>query len=145
MINAVRASIFYVLVVFAIGFVLGGVRTLYVAPRLGDEGAVIVELPLMIGASYLVCRRLVQPVSPRLGPRALMGGLAFVGLMLLEFGMATALFGRNPAAYANRMTTLAGLLGLAGQLVFAAMPMLLLRARRAEAGKQGPSMGSDPS
>lgn len=125
MANAARAGIIYVAIVFAIGFALGTLRTLVVAPRVGDVVAVIIELPLMIGAYWLVCRRLVRGVSPRLSARALMGGLAFVLLMAIEFGMATLLFGRSPAAYAASFATLAGLLGLAGQIVFGLLPLFV--------------------
>ena len=52
-----------------------------------------------------------------------MGGSAFLWLMVAEFGLALA-FGRSPAAYLASLLIAAGLLGLAGQLGFAALPIL---------------------
>ncbi len=60
--------------------------------------------------------------------RAVMGGSAFVLLMLAEFGLAMA-FGRAPGACLASFFTQAGLLGLAGQLVFAALPLFIKPAR----------------
>ena len=57
-----------------------------------------------------------------------MGGSAFVLLMLAEFGLAMA-FGRAPGACLASFFTQAGLLGLAGQLVFAALPLFIKPAR----------------
>jgi hypothetical protein len=37
--------------VFAVGFLLGTIRKLWLAPAIGDLAAVGVELPVMIGAS----------------------------------------------------------------------------------------------
>jgi hypothetical protein len=60
-----------------------------------------------------------------------MGAIAFALLMVLEFGVSTLLFGNTPGAHLARYAEAVPLLGLAGQLVFAAMPcLLLLRARR---------------
>jgi hypothetical protein len=123
MIKAVGAGLLYLASVFAIGFVLGTLRSLVVAPRIGALAAVAIELPLMIGAAWLICRRLVRGVSPRLAVRATMSGVAFAGLMMLEFGLAALAFGQSPADYAARLWSPAGLLGLAGQVVFAVLPL----------------------
>ncbi|WP_372917409.1 hypothetical protein [Sandarakinorhabdus sp.] len=63
-----------------------------------------------------------QPLA--LAGRAVMGGTAFVWLMLAEFGLSLA-FGRAASGYGAALVTPAGLLGLAGQLVFAALPLFI--------------------
>jgi len=67
-----------------------------------------------------------QPLA--LAGRAVMGGSAFVWLMLAEFGLAMA-FGRAPGAYLASFFTVDGFIGLAGQLAFAALPLLIKPAR----------------
>ena len=47
-----RAAIAYWAVVFALGFVLGTVRTLWLAPAIGVTVATAVELPIMLAASW---------------------------------------------------------------------------------------------
>jgi len=46
-----RPALAYFLPVFALGFVLGTVRTLWLAPMLGELAAVAAELPVMLAAS----------------------------------------------------------------------------------------------
>lgn len=121
---ALRAGLAYFLIVFAIGFGLGTLRTLVIVPRVGELVAVCLELPLMLGASWLVCRRLVRRVAPAAAPRLVMGGTAFALLILAEFALAVLAFGQAPAAYAARLSSPAGLIGFAGQVIFALMPLI---------------------
>jgi hypothetical protein len=114
----------YYLIIFAIGFALGTIRTLVLAPSLGAFAAVALELPVMLAACWWVCGRLVRHLPPGLAPRVVMGGSAFVLLMFTEFAMSIWLFGRSPAAYAAGLVTAAGLLGLAGQIAFALLPLI---------------------
>jgi hypothetical protein len=51
-----RAGVLYAIIVFLIGFILGTIRVLLVVPRLGETTAVIIEAPVMLTASWLICR-----------------------------------------------------------------------------------------
>jgi hypothetical protein len=124
MANALAAGFRYFLIVFAIGFALGTVRTLLLAPRIGDLAAVALELPAMLAAAWWVCGKLVRRLPDGLAPRVLMGGTAFILLMVAELAMSIWLFGRSPAAYATGLATSAGVLGLAGQIAFALLPLI---------------------
>jgi hypothetical protein len=119
----------YFAAVFAAGFALGTVRVLAVEPALGETGAVAVELPVMLAASWLACGWSLArfDVPRRLQARAVMGGLAFALLMLAELGMSMLGFGRTLTEHLTRYRDLPAALGLAGQLVFASFPMLRLR------------------
>jgi hypothetical protein len=112
--------------VFALGFLLGVLRVGLLAPRLGELLAVLVELPLILAAAWWVCGRLVVafrvPASVR--DRLVMGGIAFTLLMAAEFGLARVLSGASPSMHLAAMLTPAGLVGLAGQMVFALFPLL---------------------
>ena len=117
----------YAGLVFAAGFVLGTLRVLVLAPALGETGALLLELPVMLVISWLVARHLCARMSvpARLGPRLAMGGTAFLILMLLEVAIGILLFERGPS---EAVAALAGP-GLAAQALFGLFPALLLFGR----------------
>jgi hypothetical protein len=125
--TALAAGLRYFLGVFALGFVLGTIRTLWLAREVSELAAVLAELPLMIAASWWWCRRLLARQPLDLAGRAVMGGTAFIWLMLAEFALALA-FGRTPAQYLAGLLAPAGQLGLAGQGVFALLPLVVKTA-----------------
>jgi hypothetical protein len=57
---ATEAGALYAIIVFLIGFILGSIRVLLVAPRLGETIAVIIEAPVILAASWFVCRCCVK-------------------------------------------------------------------------------------
>lgn len=132
--GAVRAGAIYFALVFAAGFVLGPIRVLVLAPRMGELGAVLVEAPLMVGAIVLagvwLARRGVTPEGS--GSRLVMGGVALACLFAAEVGTASLLRGQSLSDYASRLVQPAGhvFLGLAS--FFALWPALhgLLDPRR---------------
>lgn len=63
-----------------------------------------------------------------------MGALAFGFLMLAELALSVGLFGRSINEYARDLTTLRGLVGLGGQVVFALIPLLRLTIESPEDG-----------
>jgi len=125
----VKAGIAYFAIVFAAGFVLGTVRTLVLAPRIGAFGAVLIELPLMLAVAWLVCRWLVRQlaVGSAWSERLLMGVVAFVLLMIAELILSVAAFGGTVPGFIAALGTPEGALGLAGQLAFAALPLVVRR------------------
>ena len=125
MAGALRAGALYFAVIFALGFLLGTVRTLALAPRIGEMGAVLAELPVILAASWFAAGRLARQLGPALRPRIAMGGFAFALLMAAETGLA-AVLGEAPFA---GLATPAGALGFAGQLFFAAFPALRIPKR----------------
>jgi hypothetical protein len=133
---AVRAGTVYFAIVFAAGFVLGAARVLVIAPLIGELGAVIVELPIMLAVSWIVCGSLVERfrVPPDRRARLTMGAVAFALLMAAEFALSVWAFGRSVGDYAESFRTWAGVVGLAGQLAFAALPLLRMRNVRPGGG-----------
>ena len=122
-----RAALLYWLGIFALGFVLGTVRVLWLAPALGGGPAVLLELPLMLAASWWLAARLLARFAIRSGGAALaMGLLALALLLAAELGLAMAL-GGSPRGWLAGLGTPAGLLGLAGQGLFGLVPWLLWR------------------
>ena len=118
-------ALLYVAMVFVAAFVLGAFRVMLVAPRLGELAAVALEVPVVLGLSWLVAGRVLRrwPL-PRTGQRLAMGGLAFALLMLAETVLGITLFGRSLPGILAAIATLPGLVGLAGQIGFALVPAL---------------------
>lgn len=130
--HAVLAGAAYFALVFALGFVLGTVRTIVVRDAPGGSGrliGVLIELPVMLWASWFLCRHVIRrcAVAAATAPRAVMGGVAFALLLLAELGIGAWLFGRTPAEHLALYRDASYALGLAAQFAFALMPMLQLR------------------
>ena len=125
---ALKAGLLYFLGVFALGFALGGIRLILLVPALGELLAVLIELPVILGLSWLLCARAIHKAQLAAQPRArlLMGAVAFVLLMLAEFLLARFMFAESTAEYLAGFATANRLLGLAGQILFALFPLLQL-------------------
>ncbi len=132
----ILAGVAYFALVFALGFLLGTVRTFFVrdAPSGGRLIGVLIELPIMIGASWLLCRHFVRrfAVASTVAARSAMGGLAVALLLLAELAVGAILFGRTPTEHLALYRDASYALGLAAQIVFGLMPLLqLTNGRRA--------------
>lgn len=124
----IRAALRYWLGVFALGFVLGTVRTLWLEPWLGPLAAVALELPVMLAASWWWSGRvLARRPLPRRGLALGAGVLAFALLLGSELALALAL-GGTAQGWLAALATPPGALGLAGQVLFGLFPALRWRA-----------------
>ena len=124
MVVPIRARIAYAIVVFLIG--LGIVRILLLIPQVGETEAVSLETPLMLAASWFVCRWFVDrlDVPRRAGARAVMGVVAFTVLMLAELGLSAHVFGQSEAEFAGSYASVPGAIGLTAQMIFAIFPVM---------------------
>jgi hypothetical protein len=120
--------------VFALGFVLGTLRILLVAPAIGPFGAALLETPFILAASWLVCGWLISrsKLGPGLLSRAWMGIVAFVLVIGAEAALGIYGFGRSWAEQSRAFVEPAGLTGLGGQILFALMPLVRRVARAAD-------------
>jgi hypothetical protein len=130
--RALTATTFYFLALFALGFVLGTIRVLFVGPQIGDLGATLLEVPLMLTAAFFLCRWAVGrwQVSPALATRWAIMLWFLVLLLLFETLLGIALFGRTLAETWAGLATPAGLVGLTAQIIAALLPLLIGRDRR---------------
>jgi hypothetical protein len=121
----------YATPVFLAGCAIGTFRLVFVAPRVGGTWAVIMELPVILGISWYASR-----LSCRLFPARnfadtrLIGAFAFLLLMSAEWALDVAVFRRSPVEHVALYLTVAGALGLTGQLMFAMLPLLQLKLRK---------------
>ncbi|QHL92025.1 hypothetical protein GVO57_14115 (plasmid) [Sphingomonas changnyeongensis] len=135
--RAAQAGVTYFAGMFAIGFVLGTLRVLLLVPAIGEWGATLTELPVMLAVSWLYCGWLTRwlDVPERLGPRLQMGAVALTLLWIAEILLGICLFGRHLPQQILAMARGPGLAGLAAQIIFATFPFVqsIIRARSEKA------------
>lgn len=126
--NTVKAGLAYFLIVFAIGFVLGTIRTLWLSPMIGPFPATLIELPIILTASWVVSGLLINrmQIAAVDRDRLMMGAVAFSVTMIAEVLLGLA-FGRSLADQWSKLIQLAGLTGLAGQALFGLIPWIRLK------------------
>lgn len=126
---AVRAGLIYFAVVYTVGFVLGMARTLLVAPAIGDVPATLIELPLMIFASYVAARAVIDRVlsAPTRPERTVMGAAALMALLTAEAAMAGPMRGWSLADWIASFATFEGALTLLAFALFGLMPVIVGR------------------
>lgn len=130
--RAAEAGVAYFGLVFAAGFLLGTLRVLVLTPNIGETVAVAFELPVMLAVSWFGCRWLVARfgVAAVLTPRLVMGGVAFSILVLAEVAVSKLAFGRSLSDHLAQYGEPSTMLGLAGQIAFAAFPAVQLSTNR---------------
>jgi len=131
--NWVSAGVVYFAVIFALGFVLGTIRVFVTAPFIGDPWATLIELPVMLSASWWWSVRTIRryQVPQTLAVRVSMGLLALTLLLSAEAALSVVAFGRDLAAHFAEYMRVGPMLGLLAQLAFAAFPVLQSRLDRA--------------
>ena len=131
--NILKAGCAYFFLVFSLGFILGTIRVLAVIPRIGEFAATLLELPLILTASWLVSGWLIRKmkIAPETCSRLLMGAAAF-GITMLAEPLLGLSFGRSLADQWAALLRPAGIAGLAGQALFGLMPWIRLQTIDAE-------------
>ncbi len=125
--RTIKAALAYWGAVFALAFVIGALRVTWLAPRIGETAAVLIEVPVILAASWLAAGWAVRRFAiASAGQAAAMGALAFLLLMASEALLAVVI-GDGVGAWLAGMASTAGAIGLAGQLGFAVMPMMVRR------------------
>ncbi len=128
-----KAGAAYFVVVFAIGSGCGTLRTLVIAPHVGEVAAVLIELPAMLAASWLACawvlNRFAVPARGR--ERLAIGAVAFLLLIAAEAALGVFALGRSLAAHVGTYRLTAVQVGLAAQLLFGLFPVIQPKSKRA--------------
>jgi hypothetical protein len=121
-----RLALVYSASVFSIGFVLGAARTLWIAPRLGDRVAELVEMPVMVAASFLVARAVMRRAGAiGVGRAALVGVAALALLLCAELAVVAFVRGQTLADYVASRDPVSGSAYVLALVLFAAMPALV--------------------
>ncbi len=129
--RALPAAAAYFAIVFSVAFLLGVVRTLYIAPGVGAVAAVLIEAPVILFVSWFAAGWTIRrfSVPTRTPDRLMMGLVAFSLLMTVETAMSLLLFGRPLAQQFAAWATAAGAIGLLAQAAFGLMPVWVARRR----------------
>ena len=122
-----NAGIFYFVLVFGSGFVLGIIRTLWAVPRFGTRVAELVEMPIMLAVIIAAARWIIRrfPAPPTRSDRLAVGCIALAFLLVSEFTIVLWLRSLSIVDYLTGRDPVSGtayylLLG-----VFAIMPLLV--------------------
>ena len=123
---AIKAGEIYGAALFAAGLILGILRSIFLAPRVGDLPAVALELPVMLALAWVLSGWVLRrwPVAPGALPRLVMGGIALAVVILCEVVFSRLVFDIPLSGALAQLVTPPGLLGLAGQLAAAVIPLL---------------------
>ncbi len=124
-----KAGGLYFTLVFAVGFALGPIRELWAVPRFGPRMAELMEMPIMLVAIIFSARwtiqRLAMPRRPLI--RLSVGATALMLLLLAELGVVFRLRGLSLGEYLAGRDPVSGTVYAVMLLVFAVMPLLVLR------------------
>ena len=129
--ETLKAGVLYFVLVFAAGFVLGTIRTLWAVHRFGVRTAELAEAPVMLGVSILAARWAVRHVGIQpLWSRRLTLGCIALGLMLLaEFSFVLWIRGLTIREYLEARDPVSGAVYLATLGAFAVIPIFVGRPR----------------
>jgi hypothetical protein len=125
--QTIEAGVLYFALVFAAGFVLGIVRTLWAVPRVGTRKAELMEAPIMLVIAIVVARWIVMrlAVSPTPSARLMMGCIALFLMLVAEFGFVLRLRGLTIRDYFASRDPVAETVYYVMLAVFAVMPLLV--------------------
>ena len=129
--ETLKAGVLYFVLVFAAGFVLGTIRTLWVVPRLGVRAAELAEAPIMFGVSILAARWVVRhvQVSPLRSRRLAMGCIALGLMLLVELTVVLWIRGMTISGYFAARDPVSGTVYFMTLGAFAVIPMFAGRGR----------------
>lgn len=125
------SSLGYFLLVFTAGFILGIVRVGLLIPEMGERNAELIEIPVMLLVIYFSARLVVTrfPALARLSAYLVLGLIALVLLLLIEFTLVLGLWGLSLAEYFTARDPVSGMAYAVSLLIYLLMPFLLARKR----------------
>ena len=125
--RALIAASAYFVALFALGFVLGTIRVIFVVPRFGELAATIAEVPVMLAAAYFACRWAIHrwQVPPATAVRLAMLPWFLALLFAFEALLGATLFGRSVAEQWTALGSPAGLVGISAQIIAALLPLFV--------------------
>lgn len=128
--QGVIGGLFYFGAVFALGLILGALRALYVVPEFGQSLAVAIELPFILIFAWFACHWLMIKCKVETWQqRVAMAGVAFVLLLAAEwvtrFLFNRVILGDNALPPFVATLTFADGLGIAGQVAFGLLPLIM--------------------
>ena len=129
--ETLKAGVLYFVLVFAAGFVLGAIRTLWAVPRLGVRTAELIEAPIMFGVSILAAQWVVRHsgIPPRWSSRLALGCFALGLMLLVEFTFGLWVRGLTIRGYFETRDPVSGTVYFLTLGAFAVIPIFIGRPR----------------
>ena len=128
--TAVIRGIIYWALIYAVGFALGTVRILLVVPLLGERAAELIELPVMLVATYFAARFVTQRFKATRRVEYLHSGLVALGLLLLAEAMfVVGILGLSITDYIAKKDPVAGAAYVVALIIYMGMPWLVGKTR----------------
>ena len=129
---ALIAASAYFLALFALGFVFGTIRVIFVVPRIGELLATMAEVPVMLIAAYFACRWAIRrwQVPSAVEVRFAMVPWFLAMLFVFEALLGATLFGRSVDEQWAALGSPAGLVGISAQIIAAFLPLFVGKGKR---------------
>lgn len=133
--QVLKVGALYFAAIFAVGFGLGTIRTLWVEPALGTRAAELIEAPIMLLVVILAARKIVQRHIELSQWRhwLAVGLVALVLLLAVEFSVVLRLRDMSLSEYFATRDPVSGTVYYLLLGVFALMPLLMFSRHRREA------------
>ncbi len=127
-----KSGLIYFSIVFAVGFLLGTIRLLWVVPYVGTRVAELMEMPLLFIAIVMIANWLVQrlAIPPLFWVRLGMGLVALVCLLGSEFGPVLYLRGLSITDYLATRDPISGAVYYWMLGIFTVMPWLISQRKQ---------------
>lgn len=124
----IAAGVLYFALTYLAGFAFGSVRERVLVPRIGQLVSTLIEVPIMLAATYLAAHFVVGWHSPlEMHDRLIIGGVGFALLMTAEGIFSGLLRGWTVAQWLSHFKKADGAISLAMFVVFAFMPLAVRR------------------
>ena len=123
---AIKAGALYFGIVFAVAFILGTVRVIWIVPRIGARAAELAEMPVLLAVMIVAARHLVRRLAiPRAATtRLAMGAVALLLVLAFDFTVVLYLRGLTPKMYFETLDPVTGTAYYLVLGIFAATPQL---------------------
>lgn len=119
-----KLSLIYFLLVFAAGFLLGTLRTLFLLPVMSARYAELLEMPIMLCVIYFSAKIITGKTSPENKNRdhLLIGTLALLFLLIAEFTLVLRLRGISIWEYFTTHDAVSGIAYVFSLVLYLLMP-----------------------
>ncbi|WP_167631497.1 hypothetical protein [Mariprofundus ferrooxydans] len=127
----IRGAVYFSLV-FAVGFILGVIRVIWIVPQFGERASELMEAPLMLATTYVAARFVTRRFRALLVVDYFYSGVvALLLLLTVEFSVVLGLRGLSISEYLADRDPVAGALYVMMLIIFAVMPWLVGRRHAA--------------
>ena len=134
--RAFKAGAIYLLLVFAVGWILGPIRELWAVPHFGRVAAMLSEAVIMLVAMIVAARWAIRRFDvPQVLGATLPMGLTAIGLLFpAEIAGVVWVRGLSLQEYIASFVTAPGVISLVMFMLFAVMPTLSTLSTRRRVG-----------